>query len=193
MLWLLKSDITLFCVRARRILVTVSPDQRDRSRFREEIRQNFSVIASAGAGKTRAIVERIATIAARQPEDILPRLTVVTYTISAANEFRRRTRAEILQQGSKVRKVLKRLDQAFFGTIHSFCLSLITEHQIELGLPERIVIPSARERELKWQRFSSDPELSMRFAQDPLVRQILRFCTWHELLDLAADVSQPAP
>ncbi len=171
----------------------MSPDQRDRSRFREEIRQNFSVIASAGAGKTRAIVERIATIAARQPEDILPRLIVVTYTISAANEFRRRTRAQILRQGSEARQVLKRLDQAFFGTIHSFCLSLIAEHQAELGLPERIVIPSTRARELKWQRFSSDPELSLRFAKDPLVRQVLRFCTWQELLDLAANISQPAP
>ena len=68
-------------------------DQSDRRRFADELDRNFSVVASAGSGKTRAITDRVLQIArAPNARDILPRLVVVTFTNRAADEMQQRTR-----------------------------------------------------------------------------------------------------
>jgi ATP-dependent exoDNAse (exonuclease V) beta subunit len=87
-------------------------DQLHRDRFCREIDKNFSVIASAGAGKTRAVVDRIVTIAIDGPEELLPRLVVVTFTNNSASEFKRRVRSALLEKlrSDSVRAVLQRLD-----------------------------------------------------------------------------------
>jgi ATP-dependent exoDNAse (exonuclease V) beta subunit len=168
-----------------------SLDQQTRDRFTREIHKNFSVIAAAGTGKTRAIVDRIATIALEGEPDALQRLVVVTYTKSAANEFRQRVRAALLAR-LKIeasRTILQRLDRAFFGTIHSFCVRLLRDFPQEF--PADPIAPSIRTRERLWDRFISDPDISLCFAEDPLTQKVLVFCTWQELLDLAFQISRP--
>jgi ATP-dependent helicase/nuclease subunit A len=169
-------------------------DQLDRDRFCLEIDKNFSVIASAGAGKTRAVVDRIVTIAVDGPEDLLPRLVVVTYTNNSASEFKRRVRSALLQKlrSESARAVLQRLEQTFFGTIHSFCIKLLREHQAHLGLPDEFATLTDPVRDRLWLQFTSSSEFSRPFAEDPLVRQVLRFCIWQDLLDLAAQISWPS-
>ncbi len=168
-------------------------DQAARELFCRDIARNFSVIASAGAGKTRAVVDRIVTIAKRRPDDLLPRLVVVTYTNNAAHEFKRRVRSTLLQtlKSASARAVLQRLELTFFGTIHSFCIRLLREHQTHLRLPDRLITPTDPVRKRLWTEFVSNPEFSGAFTGNPLVSEILRFCTWQEILDLAAQISQP--
>jgi ATP-dependent exoDNAse (exonuclease V) beta subunit len=168
-------------------------DQFPRTRFCKEIDKNFSVIASAGAGKTRAVVDRIASIALEGRDELLPRLVVVTYTNNAAREFKRRIRSTLLEKlrHEKARAILQRLEQTFFGTIHSFCMRLLWEHQAALQLPDQLITPSVQLRDQIWKQFVSNPEFSRRFAQDRLVREVLRFCTWQDILDLASRISQP--
>ncbi|MEZ0298357.1 MAG: UvrD-helicase domain-containing protein, partial [Candidatus Methylacidiphilales bacterium] len=73
-------------------------DQGERDRFIGQLAHNFSVIAPAGVGKTRSIVERIAAItAAPNAAEVLPWLVVVTYTDRAAREMKRRARQRVLQ------------------------------------------------------------------------------------------------
>lgn len=108
-------------------------DQAQRDRFRSEIDRNFSVVASAGSGKTRAITDRIVAIAQKSPE-LLPDLVVVTFTNRAADEMQQRARQQILAANVSV-DVVARFNRAFFGTIHSFCLKLLSEHGYRLGLP----------------------------------------------------------
>jgi ATP-dependent helicase/nuclease subunit A len=168
-------------------------DEAARELFCTEIDTNFSVIASAGAGKTRAVVDRIVTIAKDGPEDLLPRLVVVTYTNNAAQEFKRRIRSTLLQtlRSDSARTVLQRLEQTFFGTIHSFCIRLLREYQVHLGLPDQLVTPTNHVRSRLWIEFVSKPDFSRAFADEPRVREVLRFCTWQDLLDLAFQISQP--
>ncbi|MDP9254757.1 MAG: UvrD-helicase domain-containing protein [Verrucomicrobiota bacterium] len=113
-------------------------DQLARERFASELDCNFSVVASAGSGKTRAITERIVRIA-RSPRatEWLPNLVVVTYTNRAANEMQQRARQEILRSRVNVR-VIAAFNRAFFGTIHSFCVKLLTAHGHYLGLPPQM-------------------------------------------------------
>ena len=67
-------------------------DESVRARFANELDRNFSVVASAGSGKTTAITQRVLSIA-RSPNaaEILPRLVVVTFTNRAADEMQQRT------------------------------------------------------------------------------------------------------
>ena len=79
-------------------------DQSARDRFAEELDRNFSVVASAGSGKTRAITERILEIARpANAAEILPQLVVVTFTNRAADEMQQRTRQQILEENLPAR------------------------------------------------------------------------------------------
>src|SRR3712207_7539823 len=67
--------------------MTQPQDQAARLRFATELDRNFSVVASAGSGKTRAVTERIVQLA-KSPAalDALPRLVVLTFANRAADE-----------------------------------------------------------------------------------------------------------
>ncbi len=110
-------------------------DHSERRRFAEEIARNFSVVAAAGSGKTYAITERIVQIALwPKAEEILPRLVVVTFTHRAADEMQQRTRQRILEEVRRP-EIHVAFNRAFFGTIHSFCMKLLTNYGHYLGLP----------------------------------------------------------
>src|SRR5437667_1171422 len=100
--------------------MTTIADDDARQRFARELDRNFSVIASAGSGKTQAITARIIE-AAKSPHALewLPQLVVVTYTNRAADEMQQRTRAQILEAGLSL-EIIEAFNRAFFGTIHAF-------------------------------------------------------------------------
>ena len=99
-------------------------DQPQRERFITELERNFSVVASAGSGKTRAITDRIIAIAtSARALELLPALIVVTFTNRAADEMQQRARQRILEEGVSL-EVLAAFNRAFFGTIHSAPSSL---------------------------------------------------------------------
>ena len=110
-------------------------DQPQRERFITELERNFSVVASAGSGKTRAITDRIIALATSpRALELLPALVVVTFTNRAADEMQQRARQRILDEGVSL-EVLAAFNRAFFGTIHSFCVKLLRQHGHHLGLP----------------------------------------------------------
>lgn len=106
-----------------------------------ELNRNFSVVASAGSGKTRAITNRVVHIARSSLAlEWLPQLVVVTYTNRAADEMQQRTRQQILEDPklSKNPEVIDAFNRAFFGTIHSFCMKLLATQGHHLGLPQNL-------------------------------------------------------
>ncbi|MGH9632443.1 MAG: UvrD-helicase domain-containing protein, partial [Bryobacteraceae bacterium] len=94
------------------------------------IHRGTFVEASAGTGKTTALVEAIAAaIAEGVPVD---RIIAVTFTHQAAGEMKLRVRAELAkQQTERSLKALQSLDRAFIGTIHSFCAALLRQRPVE--------------------------------------------------------------
>src|ERR671935_2585977 len=122
--------------------VTPVSDETARQRFVRELDRNFSVVASAGSGKTRAITDRIVEIAKNRQRALewLPQLVVVTYTNRAADEMQQRARQQIVEDPklSKNPEVLEAFNRAFFGTIHSFCMKLLATHGHHLGLPQNL-------------------------------------------------------
>ena len=113
-------------------------DNPQRTRFIGELDRNFSVVASAGSGKTRAITDRIVAMAWHDHAlDRLPALVVVTYTNRAAAEMQQRARQSIVEAGVRP-EVLAAFNRAFFGTIHSLCMRLLRQHGHHLGLPGQL-------------------------------------------------------
>lgn len=170
-------------------------DQSARDRFIQELDRNFCVSASAGAGKTTAIVKRIVAMAQedmkraqRGEETRLSRLVVVTYGVLAAEELRVRARQEIFETmsggGIHPQQLLAEFNQAYFGTIHSFCLKLIHEEGRHAGLPGTVQLLEEKDEAL-WQRFvETDIELPI-FIPDTFLSSVLRHYTFEDLLKLS--------
>src|SRR6266699_4536682 len=92
------ADASGICRRRGRPIMNEPIDQPDRERFFSELDRNFSVVAAAGSGKTRAITDRIVQIAkSENARDRLLQLVVVAFTNRAADEMQQRARAEVLQ------------------------------------------------------------------------------------------------
>src|SRR5450756_463082 len=108
-------------------------------------RGNVLVMAGAGTGKTRTLVERCLDCLAREHAS-LDELLVVTFTEAAAAEMRQRLRRELEKKAAAEpdadhwSRQLVLFDLAHIGTLHSFCLKLIREHFYELGLDPQLAI-----------------------------------------------------
>ncbi|MDR2628791.1 MAG: UvrD-helicase domain-containing protein [Puniceicoccales bacterium] len=136
-------------------------DRLQRDFFAEEITKNFSVIASAGAGKTTAITERIANLALGDLHGIsqgvsrIKKLVAVTYTEKAAKEIKDRVFHKIFQKTEhsyQMRELcIQHLESAFFGTIHAFASKFLKSHCALIGLRNDFKIIS-NEKSL-WEEF----------------------------------------
>ena len=90
--------------------------------------RSMAVSAGAGSGKTTSLVARVAALM-EMPSVQPSQLVVITFTEKAAREVSHRLREAL---GSSVS-----LDEAFIGTIHGFCQSLLRRYPIEAGLPPK--------------------------------------------------------
>ena len=160
------------------------PTKAARQRFARELHRNFSVIASAGSGKTRAITDRIVEIASRPQRALewLPQLVVVTYTNRAADEMQQRTRQRILEAGLPLETV-EAFGRAFFGTIHAFCVKLLATHGHRLGLPARL--ETITDDDDLWNEFvQQQTEIGHSLGEENR-RLLLRLMQARQLMELA--------
>ena len=158
-------------------------DQKARERFASELDRNFSVIASAGSGKTRAITDRIVEIAGSSHAlEWLPQLVVVTYTNRAADEMQQRTRQQILEAGFPL-EVVEAFNRAFFGTIHSFCVKLLAGHGHHLGLPANLELIT--DDDDLWNQFVQQQTTIGRSLSAENRRVLLRHVQARQLMELA--------
>jgi ATP-dependent exoDNAse (exonuclease V) beta subunit len=96
------------------------------------------VEASAGTGKTTALVERIAeVIASGTPVE---KVVAVTFTHAAAGNMKLRVRQELERRRlnaadpavqHRLAEAARSLDRAFIGTIHAFCAQLLRRRPVE--------------------------------------------------------------
>jgi superfamily I DNA/RNA helicase len=86
------------------------------------------VIAGAGTGKTRVIVERVAHLLDTQPELQPESLLVLTYNVKAAAELRQRITQAV---------GVSRATRMSVSNFHSFCHRILTESASEAGMSAR--------------------------------------------------------
>jgi ATP-dependent exoDNAse (exonuclease V) beta subunit len=157
-------------------------DQLNRERFVSELDKNFSVVAAAGSGKTRAITDRIIHIAkSEQARGWLPQLVVVAFTNRAADEMQQRARAEVLRAGVSV-QVLAAFNRVFFGTIHAFCVRLLESYGHYLGLPPTFDVITDDDE--VWNEFVQQQTTIGRSLSDKNRRELLRHVQARALMEL---------
>ena len=152
-------------------------DQQARDKIAEALDQNLMVLAGAGAGKTYALVQRMAN-AVQTGIVAVDQLSAITFTRKAAGEMRGRFFSELKSRAkntdgedlNRIQNALEKVDQCFIGTIHSFCGQLLRERPVEAGLPPDFSEVEEREeavmRREAWDAFvqqsflSEDPRLA---------------------------------
>jgi len=158
-------------------------DHAPRERFVSELDRNFSVIASAGSGKTTAITLRVGQIAkSANAREWLPKLVVVTYTNRAADELQQRAREQILESGLSL-DIVAAFDCAFFGTIHSFCMKLLASYGHHLGLPPDL--ETITDDDNLWNEFVQQQTTIGRSLSAENRAALLRFVQVRQLMELA--------
>src|SRR5213083_1256486 len=158
-------------------------DESVRARFASELDRNFSVVASAGSRKTTAITQRVLSIAGSpNAAEILPCLVVVTFTNRAADEMQQRTRQALLEENLRP-EVQTAFNRVFFGTIHSFCMKLLTDFGHYLGLPAPLELVT--EDDDLWQEFAQNQTRIGRSLGDKDRTMLLRFVQARDLMELA--------
>ncbi len=106
---------------------------------------NALVVAGAGTGKTRTLIERCLRLLLQERVSI-ERLLLVTFTEAAAAEMRHRLREALLQarlqrpDDDHLARQYALLDNARISTLHSFCLQLVREHFHELDLDPQFTV-----------------------------------------------------
>lgn len=130
-------------------MITEQQDKITRDRIAQELDKNFIVEAAAGTGKTTSLVNRMVALVETRACRI-DQLAAVTFTRKAAAELKERFQARLRERAAECsatssdtndtsRQVLlsdaaDRVNQAFVGTIHSFCARLLRERPIEFAV-----------------------------------------------------------
>ena len=129
-----------------------TPKQRDAI---ETVGSNLCVDAGAGSGKTGVLVARILHLLEHK-EVRLERIVAITFTDKAASEMKDRLRKRCREQApidspdemTFWRKIERRLDTARISTIHSFCMALLKENALAVGMDPDFALLSEAELHL---------------------------------------------
>ncbi len=151
----------------------VPSDQGVRDLIDTTLDRNVVIVAGAGAGKTTAIVSRMIALVASGITDT-GSVAAITFTRKAAGELRNRFISALhkaiqdedpgTDRHENLRKALEDSDQAFAGTIHSFCGQLLRERSFAVGLqPDFVEIDEREEAILRkhvWNEFLHQQQLA---------------------------------
>ena len=140
--------------------MTTLSDQPARDAILERLDENMVVVAGAGTGKTRSLVDRVIALI-KTGRARLGGIAAITFTESAAAELRTRI-AESLEvaaenqdlpqsQRERCKQALQELDQASIQTLHSFAGSLLGERPLAAGLPPGFTIRDEIEAEIAFE------------------------------------------
>lgn len=167
-------------------------DHAARERFRDAWDANFAVSANAGSGKTTAISQRLASLAlAPGGAERLRRTAVVTYTKKAAAQIEQRARQELLRRlaatGATDLSPLDRLETAFFGTIHSFCLKLARTYGPTVGINLNPTVV-AEDDDALWEEFVEQDPMTFRVLGEAGLAAFLRHLALDEVFGLAREL-----
>ncbi len=120
--------------------IDARPDAATLARIRDAWDTNFLVEASAGSGKTTALVGRIVYLIVGRGIP-LSRIAALTFTEKAAAQMKERLRQMLVvkarsegEVGARAAAALREIERATVCTIHSFCGEILRRHPFEAGI-----------------------------------------------------------
>lgn len=113
-----------------------------------DLDRHLCVIANAGSGKTRVLIERYLRILLEGRADI-DQIVAITFTEKAAGELRAKISDAVRERVAvasdemirhRLALLRSQLSGAVIGTIHSFCAQILREFPVEAGIDASFVI-----------------------------------------------------
>jgi len=107
-----------------------------------DLERNQLLVAGAGCGKTRTLVERYINILREGRADV-SRIVAITFTEKAANELKERIHGRLRslhgaacgrQERKRWKRHLAAVESARISTIHGFCTEILREFPIQAGV-----------------------------------------------------------
>ena len=131
-------------------------DSEARHRIQYSLDESLIVEASAGTGKTTALVGRIVAVL-ENGRTTIDKIAAVTFTHKAAGELKLRLREQLdkvrqQQSSAQLDHALEHLEEASIGTIHSFCAQLLRERPVEAKVDPAFQELSEQEASRLYQR-----------------------------------------
>ena len=169
-------------------------DAEARRRIRESLDESLIVEASAGTGKTTALVGRIVAVL-ENGRTTIDKIAAVTFTHKAAGELKLRLREELDRRrqkaaSSRLEDALEHLEEASIGTIHSFCAQLLRERPVEARVDPAFQELSEQESSRLYQR-SFRTWLERRLAEpSPGLRRAFARLAWRDSWDDSPPLEQ---
>ena len=107
--------------------------------------KNLLVVAGAGSGKTRVLVERYIQLLANHPDWPIGALVAITFTRAAAFEMRQRLREEMERwartaDGEHWAHHLAQMDSARIDTIHGLCADILRANAAQAGVDPKFEV-----------------------------------------------------
>ena len=169
-------------------------DAEARLRIQTSLDESLIVEASAGTGKTTALVGRIVAVL-ENGRTTIDKIAAVTFTHKAAGELKLRLREELDRRrqeaaSSRLEDALEHLEEASIGTIHSFCAQLLRERPVEACVDPAFQELSEQEASRLYQRaFRS--WLERRLAEpSPGLRRAFARLAWRDSWDDSPPLEQ---
>ncbi len=118
-------------------MTNMQPTHEQRDAIHSDV--NLIVVAGAGSGKTRVLVERYLRLLQDNPDWRINSLVAITFTREAAFEMRNRLRVELERlaaedAGAQWTRHLSQLDSARIDTIHGLCASILRANAAQAGI-----------------------------------------------------------
>jgi ATP-dependent helicase/nuclease subunit A len=150
--------------------------------------EHVLLTANAGTGKTTTIVGKIMWLLGidggvdrSTGERIAPcpnpcevsQIVAITFTDKAAVDLRKKLR-QAIDTAPEADDLRWRLDEAFIGTIHGFCGSLLREHSLRLGIDPSFRVLDERASRVAQNQIVRETILGRLEQGDPLAQRLLR-------------------
>ena len=119
-----------------------TPQQHDAIHISDK---NLIVVAGAGSGKTRVLVERYLQLLESNPKWRINSVVAITFTREAAFEMRHRLRLELERRAQKPdgdlwAQHLSQLDSARIDTIHGLCAAILRANAAQAGIDPKFEV-----------------------------------------------------
>jgi ATP-dependent exoDNAse (exonuclease V) beta subunit len=169
-------------------------DAEARYRIQHSLDESLIVEASAGTGKTTALVGRIVAVL-ENGRTTIDKIAAVTFTHKAAGELKLRLREELDRRrqeaaSSRLEDALEHLEEASIGTIHSFCAQLLRERPVEACVDPAFQELSEQESSRLYQR-AFRTWLERRLAEpSPGLRRAFARLAWRDSWDDSPPLEQ---
>ena len=142
--------------------------------------ENLLVVAGAGSGKTRVLVERYIELLASHSDWPISALVAITFTREAAFEMRQRLRLELERRAradgdERWARHLAQMDSARIDTIHGLCADLLRANAAQAGVDPKFEVLDETEAAILLDEVVADELAAIEL---PLARLFALYDAW---------------